>query len=537
MNIKKLSKRELIEKVQELEKELNKNNGDESYEEEKYNDLLNTSSFTEIIIDAMPGVFYIFDPSGKFIKWNKQLAKLSGIPFEEVAKKKTLDFIIPEHHKELQEAIKNAFKKGEMQLEADLLTKKGHAIPFYFTGKRILIENNTYLLGIGIDISKRKKAEKEEEEASEKLQKRIKEITCLFKINEAIKETDIAVPEAMQAICNFIPPGWHIPENTSAEIVLDQKIYRSGNFKESDDFISEKIILDDMEKGHVKVNVINLAKTQLKKPFLKEEKDLLKVIASNISAYIARIEYLTKLRKTSDNLARSNKELEQFAYVASHDLQEPLRMVSSYTQLLERKYKDQLDERANKYIYYAVDGATRMQNLINDLLVFSRISTKGESFEKADANEILDEALKNLSMTIQENDVKVTHDKLPVIEADKSQIERVFYNLVSNAIKFRKDHVNPEIHISALKKGEKWLFSVQDNGIGIEDKFQEKIFVIFQRLHGGDQYKGTGIGLALCKRIINRHGGTIWFESTPDIGTTFYFTIHEKTNLKTYGNN
>lgn len=231
-----------------------------------------------------------------------------------------------------------------------------------------------------------------------------------------------------------------------------------------------------------------------------------------------------KILKIADELKRSNHELEQFAYVASHDLQQPLRMVASYTQLLEKRYKDQIDEKANKYIHYAVDGASRMQTLINDLLSYSRITTKGEEFKNCDSLQVVKNSLANLQVLVNETNAKITFGELPEIKGDSSQLERLFQNLIENSIKFTVDKI-PEIHISATRKDKKWLFSVKDNGIGIEEKFNEKIFIIFQRLHGREEYPGTGIGLAICKRIVNRHGGDIWFESEKEKGTTFLFTL------------
>lgn len=226
------------------------------------------------------------------------------------------------------------------------------------------------------------------------------------------------------------------------------------------------------------------------------------------------------------DVQRSNRELEQFAYVASHDLQEPLRMVSSFTQLLEQRYSDQLDDRAKKYIGFAVDGAMRMQRLINDLLTYSRINTKGQSLESVESGVALDEALRNLSTTIAESETVITHDDLPAVRADATQLLQVFQNLIANAIKFRRAD-SPRIHVSARDLGATWLFSVADNGIGIEEQYAERIFVIFQRLHTRQEYPGTGIGLAVVKRIVERHGGKIWFESEPGRGTTFYFTLQK----------
>jgi PAS domain S-box-containing protein len=228
--------------------------------------------------------------------------------------------------------------------------------------------------------------------------------------------------------------------------------------------------------------------------------------------------------QTSADLARSNRDLEQFANVASHDLQEPLRMVSSYTQLLADRYKDQLDEKAHKYITYAVDGAVRMQRLINDLLIYSRVGTRGKQPEPVDAHKILGEALANLSSAIQDSHAVITNDNLPVVFVDATQLLQVFQNLISNAVKFCSGR-SPYIHIGVRDSGHEWIFSVKDNGIGIDSRYAERLFIIFQRLHTRDEYQGTGIGLALCKRIIDRHGGNIWFESEPGEGSTFYFTL------------
>jgi len=231
-----------------------------------------------------------------------------------------------------------------------------------------------------------------------------------------------------------------------------------------------------------------------------------------------------QLENTLIQLNRSNKELEQFAYVASHDLQEPLRMVSSYVQLLEERYQDQLDEKAQKFIHYAVDGAVRMQRLIQDLLDFSRVSTKGRPFEEVDCNSLLAQALDNLQSTILATGAVITSDRLPVVIGDGVQIVQVFQNLIANSIKFCIN-IPPTIHVGTGETDVHWLISIRDNGIGIDQKYAEKIFIIFQRLHTREEYHGTGIGLAVCKRIIERHGGAIWFESVVGQGTTFYCTF------------
>ena len=231
-----------------------------------------------------------------------------------------------------------------------------------------------------------------------------------------------------------------------------------------------------------------------------------------------------KLKLTLADLARSNKDLEQFAYVASHDLQEPLRMVSSYTQLLARRYRGQLDSTAEKYIAYAVDGANRMQRLIEDLLAYSRVGARARGFEPVDSAAALDQALANLKATIEQSGAVVTHDPLPRVVHDKLLLAQLFQNLIGNAIKFHVE-APPRIHVSARQKGEEWVLAVRDNGIGIDPQYAERIFTIFQRLHTNEEYPGTGIGLAICKKIVERGGGRIWVESQPGKGSTFYFTV------------
>ena len=231
-----------------------------------------------------------------------------------------------------------------------------------------------------------------------------------------------------------------------------------------------------------------------------------------------------RLRRMLQELERSNRDLEQFAYVASHDLQEPLRMVASYVQLLARRYQGKLDKDADEFMAFAVDGALRMQLLIDDLLLYSRVSRRTEPFEPVDCGALLDRVLRYLARPIEESGGAVTREALPTVAGDPSQLGQVFQNLVVNAIKFHGDEA-PRVHVSAERKGGEWQFCVRDNGIGIEPQYLDRIFVIFQRLHPKDKYPGTGIGLAICKKIVEHHGGRIWVESTPGKGSAFYFTV------------
>jgi PAS domain S-box-containing protein len=231
------------------------------------------------------------------------------------------------------------------------------------------------------------------------------------------------------------------------------------------------------------------------------------------------------LGEKARELARSNAELEQFAYVASHDLQEPLRMVASFTQLLAERYQGRLDEKADQYIGFAVEGANYMQSLIDDLLSYSRVTSRARPFQPTDCNLVLQRALANLRVSIAESQSEISAGPLPTLMADESQLVQLLLNLIANAIKFHGVKP-PHITVSARLEADEWFFSVQDNGIGIEPRYFERIFVIFQRLHSRrSAYPGTGIGLAICKKVVERHGGRIWLESIPGEGTTFYFTL------------
>src|SRR5215217_3300784 len=289
--------------------------------------------------------------------------------------------------------------------------------------------------------------------------------------------------------------------------------------------------------GHV-TGVLALSYAGVEKTFGEQEIELLtrfahlaSVVLENARLYDAARQELAARKQAEKELAelvvelrRSNAELEEFAYIASHDLQEPLRMVSSYTQLLARRYKGRLDSDADEFIDYAVDGANRMQILINDLLAYSRVGTRGKELAPTDCAAVFDAAYDNLRRAIEESGAEVTSGELPVVRGDDVQLGQLFQNLIGNAIKFRGE-APPEVRVEAKRQDGLWRFSVIDNGIGIEPEYRERIFVIFQRLHGRTQYSGTGIGLAVCKKIVERHGGKIWVESEPGEGSTFFFTL------------
>ena len=239
---------------------------------------------------------------------------------------------------------------------------------------------------------------------------------------------------------------------------------------------------------------------------------------------LASIIDITKRKATEDELRRSNAELEQFAYIASHDLQEPLRMVASYTELLAQRYRGKLDDKADKYIFYAVDGAKRMQRLVADLLAYSRVGSQGRPLAPVDTQAVVTSVVEMMKPTIRKANAKIEISPLPAVLADEGQLRQLFQNLIGNALKFRAE-ADPVIGVRAARHNERWMFCVEDNGIGIDMQYAERIFQMFQRLHERGKYEGSGIGLSIVKRIVERHGGTIWLESKPGIGTSFFFSL------------
>ncbi len=349
--------------------------------------------------------------------------------------------------------------------------------------------------------------------------------------------------------------------NNSLQIIAANKAYSNliktitGNIvREGDDAISPAFGMDLMEKWS------GLYKKALSGEFFSIEESIIRPgsqeswhtivsfcpiinAAGKVTGVACFAKDVTELKKTgeklealnnelkerAEQLAVSNTELERFAYVASHDLQEPLRMISSFVQLLEKKYKDQLDDTASKYIHFAVDGAERMKKLILDLLEYSRVGTNTDLIADTNMNELMQEVLSNMKKTIEESEATIEIPDLPVLHnTRKTQMLQLMQNLLSNAIKYRSNK-KPVIKIAVSEEAQQWLFSIKDNGIGIDPRFEDKIFIVFQRLHNKSEYSGTGIGLSVCKKIVERHGGKIWVESSPENGSVFYFTIAKET--------
>lgn len=475
--------------------------------------------------------------NGTIFYSNTQLASLLQVPLAEITGHILNDFIIPEDLETYQTIFDRGLRtksKGEISIKS----VDGTIIPVIISINSMKDFEGVY--AVITDLS--------EQKLHEELKKAVKQI----------KDSESSLAEA-QRIGHIGSWKWNVQ---TGELIWSDELYRiygvdPKTFTPTMSSFTKYIHPDDQETLNNIINQIISEGISLEFDFrIISENDstrVLKTIAEvtefdeqgNPLTVTGTNQDVTERKKAEEELQTtneelivaqnnltelvnklktSNKELEQFAYVASHDLQEPLRMISSFTQLFERRYKDKLDSDADDYIGFIVEGANRMKDLIDDLLAFSRLNTEAREFELTDLENALNDVLFNLEIVIGENNVQITYDSLPIIKCDPTQIRQLFQNLISNAIKFHSDEP-PEIHIYLQDSGKEWLFGVSDNGIGIDAKHQKKIFDVFCRLHTRDEFEGTGIGLAICKRIVERHGGKIWVESEPVKGSTFYFTI------------
>ncbi len=476
-------------------------------------------ALSDSIINSLPGIFYMFDPQGKFLRWNNNFEQVSGYSSDEISDMSPLEFFSREDQPQVQASIEKTFAAGEAQVEANFFSKTGQSSPYLFTGLRVQIKNQLLLIGTGIDITKRMLAEEKLRTLNERFELATNaaelgvwdwDVVNNFLVwNDRMylqygvnKENFPAAYEAWIA-------GLHPDDAAFANEAVQQALRGEKEFN-----IQFRIVRPDRSIRHIGGYADVLR---------NKNGDPIRMTGINFDI-TERIVVEENLFKANLDLARSNSELERFAYVASHDLQEPLRMVTSYLQLLERRYKDRLDGDALEFIGYAIDGSARMKTLINDLLTYSRVGTRGRDFATTDFNIIIEEVLSTLSLTIEQEKARITCKKLPQLMADEGQIQQLFQNLIANAIKFHGEEP-PEIHIAAKKEKDEWVFSIKDNGIGIDPQFFDRVFIIFQRLHNREEYDGTGIGLAISKRIVERHGGRIWIESKPGSGSTFFFTI------------
>ncbi len=506
--------------------------------------------FRAMIEQATEG-FILLDESGKIIEWNHAEENIWGLKREEVVGRPFWEVQFqgmkperrtPERYEYLKTTLLDALATGQSPifthtLEAVLYCANAELKNIEQAVFPIKTEDGFRIGSMTRDVTQRKQAE----EAIRASESRYREL--VQNANSAIIRwgrdgTVLFFNEFAQRLF-----GYTSEEIVGKNVNILLPVTESAG-SDPMNLVDEVVAHPDQFVNNVNENVCRdgrrLWMAWTNKPVLDENGCVSAILAVGIDiTEQKRAE--EALERERAELARFNAELEQFAYVASHDLQEPLRMVASYMQLLEQRYKGKLDRDADDFIGFAVDGAGRMQRLINDLLTYSRLGTRGSPFESISSQEILDQALENLQIAIHESKARVTHDPLPEVVADGSQLVQLFQNLVGNAIKFHGKKA-PRVHVSAAllprppsarkeeTRGRKkeWVFSITDNGIGIDPQYADRIFVVFQRLHSREKYEGTGIGLAICKKIVQRHGGRIWVESQPGKGATFYFTLPMK---------
>ncbi|HEY4786563.1 MAG TPA: ATP-binding protein, partial [Bacteroidales bacterium] len=459
----------------------------------------------------------------EIIIWNNGMEKIYGFRDEETVGKVYRELLQTQYPQPLEEIFGQLYDQGKWEGELQHKGKDGQIVLVLSSWILYKDEHNDPIAIIEVDkdITKRKKAEKELKESEEKLKLALENGSIGVWVWD-IATNDIEWDERMERMFGVEPGSFGKTYDAFEVFLVEEDVPHTRNaIKKAleEDVHFETVYRIKSKDGDIK----HISAKALVTKDSKGKPVKMTGVCFDITAMKKDTEQV--LFSLNEELLRSNKELEQFAYVASHDLQEPLRMVSSFTQLLAQRYKNKLDQDAKDFIQFAVDGASRMQTLINDLLAFSRIQTRGKEFSDVDMHEVLAKVMYNLNVKIQEKNALVTIDELPVVFADEGQMVQLFQNLVGNAIKFSAG--TPVVHISSQEENDHFIFSVKDNGIGIEKQYFERIFQIFQRLQPKDEYEGTGIGLAICKRVVERHGGRIWVESELDKGTTFYFTIRK----------
>lgn len=518
----------------------------------------NEKRFRELI-ESLPQLFWTCRVDGPCDYLGKQWVEYTGIPEAEQLGYRWLEQLHPVDKERTVSEWMEKVKTGD-SFDIEFRIRRNDGLYHWFKTRAVPMRdaegNIIKWFGSNTDFDELKKAEEQLQNFSKELEQKVNERTLelqkskklldetgrlarvggweidlkgnslywsetTYKIHEVdpgfVPTVELGInfyaPEAIPVISRYVDRAIRLgePFDVELELITAKKnrlwVRAIGEaYRENDEIVKIGGVFQD-------INTRKLIEEELK----KHREHLEELVA----------ERTTELAAAVNNLERSNQELEQFAYVASHDLQEPLRMVSSYTQLLERRYKDKLDQDANDFIYFAVDGANRMQQLINDLLEYSRVTTKGKTLVKTDLSTVLGHAIANLQKRIQETGAMIVNDELPYVLGDENQLVRVFQNLLDNAMKFMGAE-HPRINITAQKTDDKVVISISDNGIGIDRIYSERVFAIFQRLHNKTEYPGTGIGLAICKRIIERHNGKIWFESEPGKGTTFSFNINIK---------
>ncbi|WP_424355770.1 PAS domain S-box protein [Methanobacterium sp. MBAC-LM] len=516
---RKRTEKELKETRNNLEKQVKKRTREL---EKAYESLKESEEKFRALYDDNPSMYFTVDAEFRVLSVNSFGAELLGYTVSELIGKSLITTIFYVKDKELAvQNLKNTLEnKGQVfHWELRKVRKDGSIIWVKETARAAKeFEGNIVIYTVCEDITERKEAEKALKESEMKFHKLFDQTTDMISLTELNDDGTIG---------NFIEVNMAANKRlgyTRDELLdmspLDIYLDHSSIFNElSKRFEKEYSISENIQVTKDGMQIPVEINTTL---FKLRGKNIVLSISRDISERKKREQ---QLKDAITELKRSNEELQSFAYITSHDLQEPLRTIASFAQLIKRRYKGRLDSDADEFIDFMVDGASRMKEMIQGLLDYSRVGTQGHEFKEFQAKSALNYALSNLGTAISETNAEITSDPLPIIFADKDQIIRVFQNLIGNALKFRKERVQPKIHVSARKEYTEYVFLVSDNGIGLDVHYSDKIFEVFKRLHAIGEYQGAGIGLAIVKRIIDRHNGRIWVESELDKGSTFYFTI------------
>ena len=519
-------------------------------------------AYTNDILNAIDDVFYVLDEDGSLRRWNDSLSDVTGYSDDEIEAMHTLEFFDEDDQPMIADSITRGVETGSVEVEAEVLTKNGVSVPYAFVASTLDDpDGNTVLAGIGRDVTERKRRVAELERRAD--QQRV--VADLGQFALETDDLDDFMHEAVRQVAEVLDNeyckvldldsdteelllrngvGWEdgiVGEATVSAVESDsQAAYTLAN--------DHPIVVEDLEtearfsgpslltSHDVRSGVSTIigpfddpwgilgTHDTDRRTFTDEDVTFVQSVANVLAEAIERRQYQRELEQLIADLEESNERLEQFAYAASHDLQEPLRMVSSYLQLIERRYRDELDEDGREFLGFAVDGADRMRAMIDGLLRYSRVETAGKPPSRVDLNEVIETVCNDLSVQIDERDAEITVGELPHVRGDEHQLQQVFQNLLRNAIEYSGEEP-PRVHVTADRHESEWTVSVEDEGIGIDPDEHERIFEVFQRLPSRKDRTGSGIGLALCERIVERHGGEIWVDSKPGEGATFSFTL------------
>ncbi|WP_117594447.1 ATP-binding protein [Haloprofundus halophilus] len=516
--------------------------------------------YTDDVLDAIHDVFYVIDENGSLERWNQSLTEVSGYTDEEISSMAAADFFEGNRDAAVA-AIRSGFESGSVTAAFELRTKDGDDVPFEFVASTLEDTSaDAVLAGIGRDVTGRIEREQQ-------LQRRARQQQSVAELGQFALENDDLdelMSEASRRVADVLDNEYCkvLDLDSNDELLLRQGVgWRNGVVGEARVSAIEAksqaaytlanddpIVVEDLEtdprfdgpgllRSHAVRSGISTVIGPYDEPwgilgthdaepqtFTDEDVNFVQSVANVLAEAIERHRYKVELEQLVADLEESNERLEQFAYAASHDLQEPLRMVSSYLQLIEDRADEELTEETEEFLEFAVDGADRMRDMIHGLLAYSRVEGQGNTLEPVDLNEVVGDVRDDLDVCITESDADVAVAELPRVMGDERQLRQVFQNLLNNALEYSGDE-RPRVRISADRNRSMWEISVRDEGIGIGPDEQDRVFEVFQRLHPQNDHGGSGIGLALCERIVERHGGDIWVESEPGEGTVFSFTL------------